>query len=346
MPDSPSNTSHTMACMEVWGGNRAINTGVVMPGLDAWLYCRPYQRAGATDAGGDIHYITSCASGRIARMIIADVSGHGAPVARAADALRRLMRRHSNQIEQTRLLESMNREFGQIHDGDEGSGGGGTFLFATAVAATYFSPTDELSIACAGHPRPIHVQRRGSSAKGELIDPPPSDPADRGSPADLPLGVLESTSYGVSTIILKPDDIVVLYTDSLIEAQSPTGQQLGQAGLADLLAGIAPCPPEQFANETLRAVSAWAGKSIDDPLAFDDDLTILVMRRNAAKPTPSFMLGALATWRIVREALRSVLPNALPATFPELSVRAIIGAVSQAKNTPAPPRSARGLAKR
>jgi sigma-B regulation protein RsbU (phosphoserine phosphatase) len=57
--------------MEVWGGNAAIDNGVIMPGLDAWVYARPYQQQAA---GGDIHYVSSCATGRIIRLLVADVS--------------------------------------------------------------------------------------------------------------------------------------------------------------------------------------------------------------------------------------------------------------------------------
>ncbi|MBY0312264.1 MAG: serine/threonine-protein phosphatase [Phycisphaerales bacterium] len=332
MPEANDISAHTMACMEVWGGNRAIDTGVIMPGLDAWLYSRPYQRGGQTDSGGDIHYITSCASGRIARLIVADVSGHGAPVAKAADALRRLMRRHSNHIEQTRLLEAINREFEQIH-GEQGESDGpgqstGSLLFATAVVATYFAPTDELAVACAGHPRPIHVRRERAGASGTLIDPPHVGQG----PTDLPLGVLDSTQYNVASVVLSPGDIVVFYTDSLIEAQNPAGLTLGQAGLASLLTQIDPCPPQQFAHELLRAVSTWAEKAPDDPLAFDDDLTILVIGRNALKPKPSLTLGAISTWRIVSAALRSILPGALPATFPDFNLRSLGGAMFRALN--------------
>ena len=44
MPEA--DPSHVMACMEVWGGNRAIDNGVVMPGLDAWVFSLPYRHEG------------------------------------------------------------------------------------------------------------------------------------------------------------------------------------------------------------------------------------------------------------------------------------------------------------
>src|SRR5687768_18611008 len=56
------------------GGNQPADSGVVMAGLDAWVYCRPYHGAAA---GGDVYYVSSCATGRITRLLVADVSGHG-----------------------------------------------------------------------------------------------------------------------------------------------------------------------------------------------------------------------------------------------------------------------------
>ena len=69
--------AETMQCMEVWGGNQVVNSSVVMAGLDAWVYSKPY---GGSDGGGDVYYVSACATGRITRLLVADVAGHGAPV--------------------------------------------------------------------------------------------------------------------------------------------------------------------------------------------------------------------------------------------------------------------------
>ena len=99
-----------MQCMEVWGGNHHIDTSVVLPGLDAWVYSQPHggglastgggkvEGVGGRDGvgnregggnrdggGGDVHYVSSCASGMIARILVADVAGHGTSVAEIAD---------------------------------------------------------------------------------------------------------------------------------------------------------------------------------------------------------------------------------------------------------------------
>src|SRR5215470_7032706 len=145
--DQPHSQS-TMQCMEVWGGNQASDNGVIMPGLDAWVFSRPYR---GEDAGGDIHYVSSCATGRITRILVADVSGHGQQVAKVAAALRTLMRRFVNYVDQSRLVRALNVEFAGL--ADIGS-------FATAIVATFWAPSDELVISNAGHPRPFRYIAR------------------------------------------------------------------------------------------------------------------------------------------------------------------------------------------
>src|SRR5687768_16715973 len=150
MPEAtkPGEPQPTMQCMEVWGGNQAVDNGVIMPGLDAWVYSRPYRDE---SAGGDIHYVSSCATGRITRILVADVSGHGQAVAQVAASLRTLMRRFVNFVDQGRLVRGLNTEFASL--AEMGS-------FATAVVATYWAPTDDLVISNAGHPRPLWYRAR------------------------------------------------------------------------------------------------------------------------------------------------------------------------------------------
>src|SRR5437588_8610229 len=122
-----------MQCMEIWGGSENVDTAVAMPGLDAWVYSRPYRDA---VGGGDVYYVSSCATGRITRLLVADVSGHGQAVADLAVTLRTLMRKYVNHIDQTRFVCSMNERFVEM------SAAG---IFATAVVTTFFAPTKQLS---------------------------------------------------------------------------------------------------------------------------------------------------------------------------------------------------------
>src|SRR5580700_1847489 len=97
-----------MQCMEVWGGNRLVDSGVIMPGVDAWVYSQPCENQ---PAGGDVHYVSTCCGGKVVRMVLADISGHGSGVAETGANLRLLMRRFTNHQNQLSVVESLNREF-------------------------------------------------------------------------------------------------------------------------------------------------------------------------------------------------------------------------------------------
>jgi len=73
-----------MQCMEVWGGNRSVDSGVIMPGMDAWVYSHPCQDR---EAGGDVHYLSTCCGGKVVRLVVADIAGHGDGVAETGTQL-------------------------------------------------------------------------------------------------------------------------------------------------------------------------------------------------------------------------------------------------------------------
>lgn len=291
----------TMQCLEVWGGNASVDNGVVMPGLDAWVVSRPF--AGER-AGGDIHYVSSCASGRITRVLVADVSGHGEAVAQVALTLRGLMRRYVNFIDQGRLVEGINREFAGLQKSGE---------FATAVVATYWAPTDSLVITNAGHPRPLWYRARAREWK--VLSQQRSDEG----LSNIPLGIAEPTRYDESSLRLGRDDLVILYTDSLIEARNAEGRQLGEAGLLDLARGLDPARPESMIPTLIRRIEEYAGS------APPDDLTVLVLRRNELKPRISLWQGIRTSLRVAADFGRALTRGQAPAR-PEMRSENLLGA--------------------
>ena len=90
---------HRMACLEIRGGNRRESYSVQLPGLSAWISCRPRPPA---SEGGDLHYMTVCSKGAISRVVLADVAGHGEVVSSVADRLR--ARKHVETWPQSILL--------------------------------------------------------------------------------------------------------------------------------------------------------------------------------------------------------------------------------------------------
>jgi serine phosphatase RsbU (regulator of sigma subunit) len=263
-----------MTCMEVWGGNQHSDSGIVMPGLDAWIYAEPWQSA---EAGGDVHYLSSCASGQVVRMLVADVSGHGLSVAKIATDLRGLMRRFVNDHDQLRFVSSLNREFTKASaDG----------IFATAVAMTFDSPTNNLLMCNAGHPPPLWYQ----SAKKEwtyLI------PAEAGS-ANVPWGIVDSVDYEQFAVRLKVDDLVLCYTDSLIEARDADGELIGPAGLLKLMNEIEGWSPKTLVQRIIDELDQRGEGAVKR-----DDVTCLLFRPNGLRPKIPYFDKLLAVPRVL-----------------------------------------------
>ncbi|MBI1335632.1 MAG: SpoIIE family protein phosphatase [Phycisphaera sp.] len=267
MPAAPDITqdahTHTMRCMEVWGSNRAEQTGVSVPGIDAFIYSEPHNRS---EGGGDIHYVSSCAAGKISRFAVADVSGHGVDVDELATKLRRLVRKHINTPDQTRFARALNEEFASLAQ---------VGRFATAILATYFTPTDHLIVVNAGHPRPLWY--RAESNHWQHLDG--DCPGCEGEVGNLPLGIIEPTDYRQVAVKLAPGDIVVIYTDAMMEAMDDAGNQLGEEGLLELVRSIRSDDPARLATQIIRAVEVHRGHRPSD-----DDQTVLVLHHNAHEP--------------------------------------------------------------
>lgn len=254
---------HALACMEIWGGNETIDNCLSAPGIDAWVYSLPHE---GDTAGGDIHYVSMCGAGNIARFVIADVSGHGSLVAEAARTLRGLMRKNINTLDNTRFTRALNESFQMAETGGK---------YATAVLATYFAPSDELILVNAGHPRPVLFSTRQREWR-TLTAGPELDPD---SSTNLPLGIITPTEFEQFSLKLHKGDLVLLYTDGLMEARNSAGHMLGEDGLRALLATLDHKAPDTIIPRLLEAVVHYQeGRPIDD------DVTVLLLHHNASRP--------------------------------------------------------------
>lgn len=286
--------------MEVWGGNRAVDNGVVMPGLDAWVYSLPFE---GQEAGGDVHYVSSCATGRITRVLVADVAGHGNVVASTAEQLRAFMRKYVNYLDQSRFVARMNEAFT-----DANSQG----RFATAVVGTYWAPTTQLTISNAGHPRPIVYDSRQRAWRVLR----PDDTSDEAGPQNLPLGVNRPTTYDVMSFKLARHDLVLFYSDSLIESRDETGRLLGEDGLVSMLDDLDVSSPETLIGALLERLGERG--------SWDDDVTVLLIRRNEMALRTGVVDLLVAGWRFLGRIVESITGRG-PAGYPEIGKKTIGG---------------------
>jgi phosphoserine phosphatase RsbU/P len=294
-----------MTCMEVWGGSQLTTRRVEMGGLDAWVYSKPF---GEAQRGGDVYYASSCATGRITRLLLADVSGHGNTVASTAANLRTLMRRFVNRLDQTEFVRLLNQQFTALSE---------TGTFATAVVATFFAPTQRMIVCNAGHPRPLLF--RASKQEWTFLG---AEAANDDAPNNIPLGIIDVTEYEQFDVELKSGDCVLTYTDALIESRDADGEMLGEAGLLRIMRLVGDVEPQLLTKTLLREITDRYPDNLTE-----DDVTVLLVRANGHKPHPSFKDFLWANIRFAGSLIRAINPWAERPPLPDLNVANIGGAI-------------------
>ena len=250
-----------MQCMTVWGGNFSTSQVFDVPGLRIWIHSKAH---GGAPSGGDVYYVSSCASGRVTRLLVADVSGHGTAVAATADSLRESMRANVNYIAQDRVVQSVNQEFA---DRENAEG------FATAVVSTFFAPTSKLTLSNAGHPPPLLY----SQASGDWSVHETSNSGD-GHAHNVPLGIIPETRFDQSQVRLGSGDMVLLYTDAFFESRNARDEMLGSDGLKDILNGCDSQEPDNLVAELLNAIAQMQAGNLES-----DDATLVLVHATGSK---------------------------------------------------------------
>jgi sigma-B regulation protein RsbU (phosphoserine phosphatase) len=268
---------HALQCMEIIGGNRAIRQTIDAPGLKIWIDSRPLGRG-----GGDVHYVSTCGAGYVTRLALADISGHGESVDRLAVALRKLMRKHINTLDQTRFARSLNRELAALDQSGR---------FATAVLATYFAPSRHLILCNAGHGHPLWYSTK--HAQWQYLDLESAGDCQTlklskaryhlERLANLPLGILDPINYQQFAVELSHGDVVVLCTDAITECSDDGGELLGETGLLALVRQLGSNDRSQIGERLVDAIEARR----NGRTAADDQTLIVLEHSSTGPPRPS-----------------------------------------------------------
>ena len=249
-----------LACLEVRGGNSQATYAAELPGLAAWVSCTPLY---PSQRGGDLYYFSSCSHGSTARVVIADVSGHGEQVSAAAFRLRYALRQHIDLWDQSLLIQDLNESFLRNDWGAR---------FATAFFANFGSHSGHLLFTNAGHLPPLW-HRAATNEWAFLNDSsPPSKKFE-----DLPLGLIAGTGYHQAAVDLEPGDLLVLYTDGINEAENEAGEQLGLGGLLSIAQGLPTDSAAAAGEELVAAVARFRGS-----VPAQDDATVVTLLRESA----------------------------------------------------------------
>lgn len=203
----------------------------------------------ATSVAGDFYDFLGHDEGL--GILIADVSGHGIPAALSASMVKVAVRAQMQNAEDpARVLCGMNSILHGNLDGQFVSAG---YLYLNPGRAT-------MTYAGAGHP-PLLLWHSCSRKAETLVE------------NGFPLGIFPDGAYHARQLPLATGDRCVLYTDGLLEAPSPSGEEFGAERLIAFVAEQASLAPQPFCDKLVARVSEWQGKSQHA----HDDLTIVVV---------------------------------------------------------------------
>jgi serine phosphatase RsbU (regulator of sigma subunit) len=100
----------------------------------------------------------------------------------------------------------------------------------------------------------------------------------------LPIGIVENLSYTPLTISLGKGDVILFYTDGIVEVQNQNKEIFGLPRLKKLFSSLVYLEPEEIYNSIIYSLENFSGKE-----SFDDDLTILILKRTDAPPLDTIL---------------------------------------------------------
>lgn len=257
MTNQVTDQPYRLACLELYGGNQAGAYSAELPGLAAWVSCRPLGAAG----GGDLYYLSACSRGVIARIALADVAGHGEIVSSAAVRLRDALREHVDHWDQSMLVRRLNESV--LKDAAQSR-------FATVFLASFYRESGELLFTNAGHLPPLWY-RAAAKQWTLLLDSTPYGK----EIVDLPVGMIAGTSYTQTAVQWEPGDLLLLYTDGISESCDESGEQLGFDGLLSIARGLRIESAAAAGQDLMSAVKRFRG-----PVPPADDETVVALERS------------------------------------------------------------------
>jgi len=205
----------------------------------------------ATEVGGDYYDYFDLGSDRLG-MVVGDVTGHGVASGLVLSGVRsslNLLR--DEMVRPSAVLSKVNLMLKRTS---------APRMHMTLAVVVLDRSDSTATVATAGHP-PVLLRRAG----GEV------DEVGSGS---FPLGAIESAHYSEECISLAPGDVLLLYSDGLVETIDTYGDQYGWDRLKRILKDV---EGSMTANEIRDLIlrEVWDFKSDAEQV---DDVTMVVVR--------------------------------------------------------------------
>jgi len=206
----------------------------------------------AREVGGDYYDFLSLGPARLG-IVLADIVGKGIPGALLMANLQADVRSQSLIAAQNlaQFLKSVNQSF---HDSTSEA------TYATLFFGDYQDSTRRLRFANCGHNPPFLVRVGGAVER-------------LGATATV-LGLFEDWSSSICEVEIGRDDVLVLYTDGITEAENAAGDQFGDERLLDTICANLQLPPSALLDSIVAATLAFSGGE----RRMKDDFTLVVAR--------------------------------------------------------------------
>ena len=208
----------------------------------------------ANTVGGDFYDVLPLSGDADGRVILAigDVAGKGSPAALLMALLLAVLRTLVDErLEACALMSRLNVQICRHAPGSR---------FITLFYGVYTPGTGALTYVNAGQNPPLLRRRDGS--------------IERLGSTGIALGMFDESTYEAAETRVTPGDLLLLYSDGIIEAENPAGQPFEESGLEHFVTAHVTDTPAELAPGILRAVEAHARDS-----RFTDDLTVLILKR-------------------------------------------------------------------
>jgi serine phosphatase RsbU (regulator of sigma subunit) len=209
--------------------------------------------------GGDLLVVSPVGTGR-ALVTVADAMGHGVPAALMMTVVRTALHGVVSRPEAisacdpAAMLRLVNRTVVEL------------FLSNYVTAASGLIDVDRslLRLSLAGHPPPMMVPADG----GDVVA------VEYGQ---IPLGIEADTEYSSADLPFGPGDLLLLYTDGIIEAAAPDRSRYGLESLKRALLAARGLPATEVVERVRQDLRRHCGSA-----ALEDDMAMLAVRRPPA----------------------------------------------------------------
>ena len=190
-------------------------------------------------------------------IFICDVMGHDVRAALVTAMLRALVEDLSAKAgDPGQLLSEINQILSKVFRQS------GATMYATAFYLVADVATGQLSYASAAHPNPLHLKRQDGQ-----VEPLGPDAGSKKGPA---LGLFRDSKFPTCQRPMNEGDVIVLYTDGLIEQEGRNDEIFSQERLAETVQSLAALPTKALLTKTLETIRSFSGQQ-----EFSDDVCLL-----------------------------------------------------------------------